>query len=314
MDELDAAEAYNQAISEKLAQMSPQGQREQPPKIKITSHVTPRESSSQAIQRYMSDIPTAMTKQGTVIPLSMLFLLLLSFLASWKSQSQSIGYCDPGASINHIIVNRQSAIEDANACVAQRTKQALDNPSVPPAIECDVSALPLVPFLPRPTSCTPCPQHAICEDGRILACEPEYLLTQSLFEFASPALDGLPIVGPRGFPPSCKPDTARKRMVGSLAKQMERDLAKGRGHVMCAGLGKDDGRQGQGQRYGMAEDTLRTRYLSRKDVSGAVLLVEAESDSFPQPKFSREQFEEIFEAALADLVEHDDVIESIDVK
>jgi hypothetical protein len=30
-----------------------------------------------------------------------------------------------------------------------------------------------------------------------------------------------------------------------------------------------------------------------------------------QPKFSQEQFEEIFEAALKDLLEHDDVIESI---
>ena len=33
-----------------------------------------------------------------------------------------------------------------------------------------------------------------------------------------------------------------------------------------------------------------------------------------QPKFSNEQFEEIFDAALADLVEHDDVIESIDAE
>jgi len=32
-----------------------------------------------------------------------------------------------------------------------------------------------------------------------------------------------------------------------------------------------------------------------------------------QPKFSREEFEAIFDLALKDLVEHDDVIESIDV-
>ena len=31
-----------------------------------------------------------------------------------------------------------------------------------------------------------------------------------------------------------------------------------------------------------------------------------------QPKFSREEFEAIFDLALKDLVEHDDVIESID--
>lgn len=34
----------------------------------------------------------------------------------------------------------------------------------------------------------------------------------------------------------------------------------------------------------------------------------------PQPKFSKEQFDEVFEAALKDLVDHEDVIESIDVK
>jgi hypothetical protein len=33
-----------------------------------------------------------------------------------------------------------------------------------------------------------------------------------------------------------------------------------------------------------------------------------------QPKFSREQFDELFDAALNDLVEHEDVIESIDVE
>lgn len=32
-----------------------------------------------------------------------------------------------------------------------------------------------------------------------------------------------------------------------------------------------------------------------------------------KPKFSKEHFDEIFEAALRDLVEHEDVFESIDV-
>ena len=35
---------------------------------------------------------------------------------------------------------------------------------------------------------------------------------------------------------------------------------------------------------------------------------------YGQSKFSKEQFDEIFEAALKDLVEHEDVVESIDIK
>ena len=245
--------------------MSPRG-KEEATKVQVSSHVTPR-GTSHKLRRSSKTFPQAATSPRTAVPLSALFLLLLSFLASWKSQSQSIGYCDSGSKTNDVIVSRQAAIEAANACIARRTAQALDDPSSRPHIECDVSGLPLVPFLPRPTACAPCPQHAICEDGQILSCEPEYILSPNLLSIVSPALDGLPGLGPRAFPPSCKPDTARKRMIGGLAKQMEKDLAKGRGYVVCAGMGAEDGFKGQGERFGAEESTLRARYLSRKDVS-----------------------------------------------
>ena len=208
--------------------------------------------------------PVAIPKPKTSwLPLGALLLLLLSFVANYKSQSAAIGYCDSGESTNDIVLHRQSALDNAQACISRRTAMDLDNPGSGSAIQCDVSALPLVPFLPRPTSCTPCPQHAICNGGKLISCEPEYLLSPNPLTITSPIFDGL--VGPRAFPPSCRPDTARKRMVGGLAKSMEGDLARGRGIVVCAGLGKD-GRV-QGERFGMEENTLRERYAAMRDVS-----------------------------------------------
>lgn len=198
----------------------------------------------------------------------MLFLLLLSFIASYKSQSSSIGYCDTTNTTNDIVLNRQIALDHARSCIARRTALDLDNPGSGKSVQCDVSALPLVPFLPRPTSCTPCPQHAQCEDGAFISCAPEYIASTSPLSILGPALDGLPGVGPVAFPPTCKPDTAKKRMIGGLAKSMESDLARGRGHVVCAGLGKEDGRKGQGERFGVEESALRATYLARRDVSG----------------------------------------------
>jgi hypothetical protein len=74
-------------------------------------------------------------------------------------------------------------------------------------------------------------------------------------------------MAPRTFPPSCKPDTARKRLIGGVAQKVERYLAQGRGKVVCAGMGKEDGRKGEGERFGMEEETLREMFDARRDVS-----------------------------------------------
>jgi hypothetical protein len=56
-------------------------------------------------------------------------------------------------------------------------------------------------------------------------------------------------------------------MIGGLAKSIEGDLARGRGLVVCAGLGKADGHKGQGELFGMEESVLRDTYAMRRDVS-----------------------------------------------
>ncbi|ORX33516.1 Man1-Src1p-C-terminal domain-domain-containing protein [Kockovaella imperatae] len=228
------------------------------------------------------------------IPLTMLFLILMSSITGWQKASQEIGFCDTGSSTNNLLLARTAAIEAANSCIARRTAQALDDPSAP-RVECDVSALPLLPFIPRPSTCAPCPQHAACANGRFYGCKHEYVYSENPLGEVFSALNGMPFFGPRAFPPTCRPDTVRKRLIGTLAKEMEKDLARGRGAIVCAGYGAEDGRRGPGERFGLEESKLKARYFNRRD-----------------PKFTPEQFSEIYDAALADLVEHDDVIESID--
>ncbi|WVW78875.1 hypothetical protein I302_100838 [Kwoniella bestiolae CBS 10118] len=291
--DLDAAVQYNQAVENKLNQITTR-ETEEPTRVTVESHIVPVVTNSlvRRVENQIATIPAA----RTTIPLSVLFLLLLSLLANFKSNSSSIGYCDSGSNTNDIILNRQSALDDAQACVARKADLEAENSEAAKQIHCDVKSLPMIPFLPRPTSCTPCPPHAECEDGAIEQCIPEYILVPHTFSVLSPIFDGLPGFGPEAFPPTCKPDTARKRMIGGLARELEKELSKGRGLIVCNGLGKDDGRKGEGERFGMEENALRERFAARRD-----------------PKFTKEQFDEIFESALKDLVEHEDVIESIDV-
>ncbi|WVF70184.1 hypothetical protein IAT40_004972 [Kwoniella sp. CBS 6097] len=291
--ELDAAVEYNHAVEDKLNQISYRDA-EEPAEVTVSTHLQPIESASlvKRVENQIATVPAA----RAAIPLSALFLLLLSLIANFKTQSSSLGYCDATSNTNDLILSRQSALDDARSCIARKAQLELDDHQAANAVHCDVSALPLLPFVPRPTGCTPCPPHAECADGDIIACAPEYILSPHPLTVLSPLADGLPGLGPRAFPPSCRPDTVKKRMIGGLAKELEKELARGRGLVICAGLGKDDGKKGEGERFGVDEASLRERFAARRD-----------------PKFSREQFDEIFESALKDLVEHEDVIESIDI-
>jgi hypothetical protein len=234
------------------------------------SHVS--EPSTALVKRANTNLPVS-TIAKPAIPLSVLFLLLLSTLANFKNQSASIGFCDTGARTNDIILNRQSALDNANACLERKATMELDQPGSGSAIHCDASALPMIPLLPRATQCTPCPPHAICQEGQFVACEAEYLTYDHPLSILSPVLDGLPGLGPKVLAPSCKPDTAKKRMIGGLAKEIEGDLARGRGMVVCAGLDRQkpkDGRVLEGAVYGMEEAVLRENYAARRDVSKAL--------------------------------------------
>lgn len=254
-----SAEDYNREVEERFdlqRQVKPQEE---------TARLADEPTHVSLVRKLDRAMPGAKTPQFA-IPMSILLLLLLSLLGNYKSTSASLGFCDTGNDTNDLILNRQSKLDDARACIARRANLELDNPEAAKAIVCDVKSLPLIPFAPRPKSCTACPPHAVCQDGTIVSCLPEYILTAHPLAFLSPIADGLPGVGPKAFPPTCRPDTARKRMVGGLAMQMEKDLARSRGDIVCAGIAKGDAKKTDGVKFGVTEQTLKERYAARRDV------------------------------------------------
>lgn len=49
--------------------------------------------------------------------------------------------------------------------------------------------------------------------------------------------------------------------------EMERELARGRGDIVCTGLVSKDNKKGDGVKYGVTEPTLKERFAARRDVS-----------------------------------------------
>lgn len=254
-----SAEDFNREVEERFDL-----DRQVRPQVKVADLAN--EPASESIMHQLNRaMPGAKSPQFT-IPMGLLLLLLLGMLGSYKSTSTSLGFCDAGSYNNDLILNRQSKLDDAKACIARKANLELDDPEAAKLIQCDITALPLIPFAPRPTSCTPCPAHGLCQDGALLACQPEYILSAHPLSFLSPVADGLPYVGPKAFPPKCLPDTARKMMVGDLAMAMEKELAKTRGDIVCAGILKADDKRGDGVKYGVTEQTLKERFAARRDV------------------------------------------------
>lgn len=199
----------------------------------------------------------------SALPLSLFGILLFLLAAHYKSMSASNGFCDNNSGTNSIILGRELPIKAAQDCIAQNSQGHSNELST---IDCDLQALPLVPFFPRPQKCVPCPANAQCGKGEVISCDSEYILKPSLLAPLSPLLDGWPMLPSRAFPPQCKPDTARMRQIGQLATQVERFLAKRRGTIECSNAAADL-TVGPGVRYGVSETELLNMFAKRRVVS-----------------------------------------------
>lgn len=294
--DLDAAVAYNQEVQEKLNQISavrPHDERDET-KITIHSSISSFHPPKSFVKRVNDQINQNVPAPRATLPISVLFLLLLTFISNFQKQSSSIGFCDTGSNTNEITRHRQASRSEAEVCLLDKAKLDMVDKDAATKVICDTTNLPLIPFLPVPTSCTACPPHAQCLHGEIVSCAPEYKLVAHPLSFLAPLANGFPGIGPRPFPPACKPDTAKRRMIGTLAKAVERSLAQHRGDIVCQTLSLD---QGEVERYGVDEEVLRERFSGQKN-----------------SKLGREAFDELFSAAIKDLVEHEDLVVFIDVE
>ncbi|KGB75094.2 hypothetical protein CNBG_0932 [Cryptococcus deuterogattii R265] len=294
--DLDAAVAYNQEVQEKLNQISairPHDERDET-KITIHSSISSFHPPKSLVKRVNDQINQSVPAPQATLPLSILFLLLLTFISNFQNQSSSIGFCDTGSNTNEITLHRQASRSEAEMCLLDKAKLDMVDKDAATKVICDTTNLPLIPFLPVPASCTACPPHAQCLHGEIVSCAPEYKLVAHPLSFLAPLANGFPGIGPRPFPPACKPDTAKRRMIGTLAKAVEKSLAQHRGDIVCQTLSLD---QGEVERYGVDEEALRERFSGQKN-----------------SKLGREAFDELFSAAIKDLVEHEDLVVFIDVE
>lgn len=294
--DLDAAVAYNQEVQEKLNQISAGRTRDGRDETEITIHssISTFHHPKSLVKRVNDQISQTIPAPRATLPLSVLFLLLLTFISNFQKQSSSIGFCDTGLNTNEIALHRQTSRSEAEACLLDKAKLDMMDRDAATKIICDTTDLPLIPFLPVPTGCTACPAHAQCSQGEIVSCAPEYKLVTHPLSFLAPLANGFPGIGPRPFPPACVPDTAKKRLIGALAKAMEKNLAQHRGDIICQNLSLD---QGEVEKYGVDEEVLRERFSGQKNA-----------------KLGRKIFDELFSAAIKDLVEHEDLVVFIDVE
>ena len=188
-------------------------------------------------------------------------------LRTWQKESVQIGYCDTGSIVNNRILQDQQR----RAKLIQWKTKVTENPQAEAAARPDEEAFYEVLGIAPPESCTPCPEHAICQDGKLARCEKGYQLVSDWRQndFVKVLFDGFPGIGPVAFPPSCQIDFKRKELGARIAKEIESDLAKRHGDVLCSkGLWSTDAADesadaAQVVRDGMSEQDLRNTLFAK---------------------------------------------------
>lgn len=253
-------------IDVKVEQETPSRKKTQTSSSLIRAASTPvhDQQESRLIQRESSALAT---KSETKIKFSMMMALLafLTWAYQFQQQSVPLGYCDPASASNSIIRAKEVRLVKATECMIEREARRRDH-AVPDdqLSACPYEAeLPLVGFVPRPDKCTPCPSHALCQDGKVTGCKGEYILEpHPLLDWLNPVLSGLPGVGPVAIPPTCELDVRTKAQIGEIAKKVEERLAGRKGETICAGGRKNKGdKRSEVEKFGIDEEQLFQHFV-----------------------------------------------------
>ena len=219
-----------------------------------------------------------------------LFILFTSYsVFQYKLESSSIGFCDTGSNtsgaLQELLVKRHAIDECIRETAAHNSSEGEQG-----AISDPCPLRPLVP-LPRPKSCTPCPEHASCGQFNVF-CDSGYFLKPNLllsfipvkpssselttkhasypaelfFQTVSTITDGLPGFGSVGLPPRCVEDPQRRRNIGSLGKAIESSLAKERGRRVCRRDIVDDRNSQDAMMWGVEVENLREVFRTKTTV------------------------------------------------
>jgi len=263
----DEFEAKNKVISQKLQEIVPAALSTPVESTKALARRARAASASIHPTALVPASPSELVSRKTLVPtFSTALLFLALFLANWTQQSRQIGFCDSHSDINSHLLTQRAAVASARECAARHA----NGEELGGEAGCDASALPLVPFLPKPEACTPCPAHASCLGGALLSCEKEYIEAMPFIRSIAPsladALNGVPGLGPVAFPPACVPDTEKLRLVGGLARTLESALASERGDWLCHVGGRHGVDIGREAEFGVKEDEIKAAFMQRRDV------------------------------------------------
>ncbi|WVQ83955.1 hypothetical protein IAT38_006100 [Cryptococcus sp. DSM 104549] len=282
--DLDDAVQYNHMIQDKLNRVSYESyDQAQDTQVTVYTERDILENDQSLVMRANRAIHKVVPAPKATLPLSLLGMLLLFFVYQYQGQSAAIGFCDTGSHSNPILEAQQIDWAEREQCNKLEVERKLDN--LPNIIteECTDRQPGLTHHLPQPSACAPCPQHAECADGQVVACAPEFILRPHPLQFLAPVFDGVPGFGPRAFPPMCKTDSEKMRNVAILARQMVIELRTGRGRVECEGGG--DKEVNEVVRFGMEESALKDKF------------------AYVKSSMTPEQYDEIFEWAIRELLD-----------
>ena len=172
---------------------------------------------------------SSQTVTGHIISVSGALLISL-FIASYKTESTAIGFCDVGLATNRVLESRRAIAESQAEC-SRILSEAYREDNF--ETDWDCSPLPLIP-LPAPKSCTPCPENAIVCSPNAVTCAAGYSLRlHPATWLLSTWLDGLPGFGPIAYPPFCAIDLDWEGKVDKVARQLDEHLSQLRNSLPC---------------------------------------------------------------------------------
>ncbi|PLW37160.1 hypothetical protein PCANC_05232 [Puccinia coronata f. sp. avenae] len=174
-------------------------------------------------------------------------------------QTERLGYCDTGMKSN--AMTRDQRIDqflqlDDMSSSHNEVESFADTfrAKLGQAFEA-ASAFGLLP------DCQSCPAHAICERGRIVRCELDFVQTHTDWE--KRVHRWLPML----MGPKCLPDTAKLVKIVERANQLNHLLKKQRGKVLCSmGMRAADEQQSRAVKinvYGLSESHIKDVMISK---------------------------------------------------
>jgi hypothetical protein len=125
-----------------------------------------------------------------------------------------------------------------------------------------------------------------CQDGKLQACAEGYVEEVPILAVLNPVVNGLPFVGPVAFPSHCVLDRAVAELAKAIAVDLEREMATGKGQVICSsasvkgwwklGRARTPSKTSdlpEAEVYGEKENDVRARYMAKRNVSAVAILL-----------------------------------------